>query len=501
MQDIMDGTSGIGILLPIVIVIVALVLIGITVASRYKIASPDEAILITGSGATKKSGEEDLPAAQKIVQGGGVFVVPFIQQAHVISLRSRQIEINVNAISKNGIRLRLEGVSIVKVGGDDKSVRAAAQRFLGQQDEINRFTSEVLSGSLRSIVGNLTVEDIISDRQALASRVSDEAENSLTGQGLELDTFQIQEINDDGEYLDNLGRPEEAAIEQKAAISEAESRRESERARIAADQEILNSQRELDLRQAEIQRETDAAKAEASASGPRAKARAQQEVLDEEQKVAERQAKLREQELIAEVNKKADSERYREEQEAEARSHAEITKARASAERVKLEAEADANRVKLSANASAEEVRLAGQAESDHRRSIAEAVEAEGRAEAAATREKAFAEAEGMDKKAEAYKNYGQAAIIDRFVEVLPAVIKAGSDPISNIDKMTVIDSRGASKLTETGANNVAQGLETFSSVLGIDLKAMLGGMTEGFGSGSDFVKGETVADETEEVK
>lgn len=470
MEDLFGGG---GLVVPIIIGVIALALIVFTVAARYKIAKPDEAIIVT----RRKSGET---AQQKIVHGGGVFVVPFIQEAHSLSLASRQIQIQIDAISSSGINLQLKAVAIVKVDGNDEAIRSAAQRFLRQQGQIEEFTTEVLAGSLRSIVGTLSVEEIISDRAAFATRAADEAETSLTVQGLVLDTFQVQDISDSGDYLRNLGRPEQALLEERAEVAEAKSRQNAEHARIHAEQEILNSRREFDLRQAAIQSETDAAKAEADAAGPRSQAQYRQQVLEEEQKVAEREVKLREQKLNADVRAQADADRYRIEQEAEAKRRTDIANAEASAERVRLESEARANQVRIAAQADAESVKLAGDAEAANRRSIAEAIEDEGRARATATREEGLAEADAMDKKADAYRNYGEAAILDNFIKTLPDVVREGAAPMSNIKDLTVIDTEGASKVTKAGANNVAQGLETLKSLTGLDLSAILNNFAGG---------------------
>lgn len=510
MEDIASGIGGLGIALPIVFIVVTLIVIGFTIANRYKVAKPDEAIIITGSGG-KRSKDDDLPAAQKVVQGGGVFVLPFVQQAHSISLASRQIGVTISAISNNGINLRLQAVAIVKVGGKDEQIRAAAQRFLGQQEEIDRFTEEVMAGSLRSIVGTMSVEDIISNRASFANKVAAESESSLDPQGLQIDTFQIQDIASSGQYLENMGKPEEARVKQAADISESNAHRESERARIAANQDILDSQRNLDLREAAIKQETDAAKADAAAAGPKAEARANQELLDEQQKVAERQVKIRQQELEAEVNRQADAERYKQEQEAEARRYARVAEAESKARQVELEAESDANRVKLAAEAEANKVntyaaaeankvRLAGEAEATSRRSIAEAVADEGRAEAEATREKGLAEAEAMQKKADAYRSYGDAAIVSNLIETLPEVVRAASEPMSNIKNMTVIDTEGASKLGKNVANNVSQGTGILGS-MGFDVEGLLKSFTNGFNDSEEDTKddGNTVPGETVE--
>lgn len=230
MPEIPPILLGVGGIVLLVILIIWLI------ASRYKVARPSEAYIITGQKGKAVTNPEtglvstDL-SGQKVVMGGGVFVIPFIQRLHVLDLSSRRIMVTIrNAVSGQGVKLNLDGVAIVKVGGNEDSIRAAAQRFLMQQGEIETFTQETLAGSLRSIVGSLSVEQIIRDRAAFAQRVADESEASLTGQGLVLDTFQIQDITDDGTYLSDLGRPESARIGQVAAIAEADARREAEQA-------------------------------------------------------------------------------------------------------------------------------------------------------------------------------------------------------------------------------------------------------------------------------
>ena len=219
-------------ILGVVVLIGALVLL---VTSRYKVAGPNQAFIVTGRKGkavlNPETGElsTDL-SGQKVVLGGGVFVVPLIQKLATMDLSSRRISVHITgAVSGHGIKLNLDGVAIVKVGGNADQIRLGAQRFLSQQGDIETFTQEVLAGALRSIVGGLTVEQIIRDRAAFAQRVADESESSLTGQGLILDAFQIQDVTDDGSYLADLGRPEAARVSQAASIAEANAARRPNR--------------------------------------------------------------------------------------------------------------------------------------------------------------------------------------------------------------------------------------------------------------------------------
>ncbi|MFE6972128.1 flotillin family protein [Streptomyces sp. NPDC057682] len=449
------------VLIAVVGVVVLLVLIALAVITRYKVAGPSQAFIITGRRGKKSidpvTGRASIDnSGQKVVVGGGVFVVPFVQQKFTLDLSSRHIPVAVRgAVTLRGVKSNLEGVAIVKVGGSEDAIRAAAQRFLQQQQGIVGFTQEVLSGALRAIVGRMSVEDIIRDRAAFAAQVAEEAEASLSGQGLILDAFQIQDITTEGSYLEDLGRPEAARAKQEADIAEAIARRASEQARLKAAEEIAVAERTFYLKQAEIKAETEAAAAKANAAGPLAEAARQQEVLAEQEKVAERQAALTDRELDTKVRKPADAARYQAEQEAEARRIAQVK-----------EAEADAERA-----------RLTGQGEKLHRSALAEAVRIEGESEAAAIAARGAAEAEAMQKKADAFKQYGDAAVLQMLVEVLPQVVAKASEPMSAIDKMTVISTDGASQLSRTVTENVAQGMELLSSTTGVDLGALLGNL------------------------
>jgi len=439
--------TGLLLLLGLIVVIVLLVV------SRLKVAGPNEAFIVTGRKGRPVTNPEtgvvstDL-SGQKVVMGASVFVLPVIQKLAVLDLSARQISVHVaSAVSAQGIKVSLEGVAIVKVGGSDESVRSAAQRFLGQQDAIEPFTQEVLAGSLRAIVGRLSIEAIVKDRAAFAREVAEEAETSLTNQGLVLDTFQLQDIQTEGSYLKDLGRPEAARAEKEASIAEAIARREAEQARLKAEEEIAIAERELQLRKAGIQAETDAAAAEAEAAGPIAKAARDQDVLAAQEKVAERQAMLKERQLDTEVRKPADAARYAVEQEAES------AKARAVRE---------------------------SEAEQIRREAAAAALRAEGEAEAASILARGEAEATSMEKRATAYGMYGDAAVLEMLSTMLPKLVKEAAAPMSNIDKLTVISTDGASQLSKGVAGNVTQGVQLASDLLGVDLAGLFQRLANG---------------------
>jgi flotillin len=436
-----------------------LILVAYLIVQRIKVAGPNEAYIITGrKGAPVKNPEtgevsQDM-SGQKVVMGASVFVLPFVQKLHVMDLSSRRISVSIRgAVSSQGIKADLDGVAVVKVGGNEDAIRAASQRFLTQQSEVDTFTTEVLAGSLRAIVGRLTVEEIIKDRATFASAVAEEAETSLTNQGLTLDTFQLQDIQAEGSYLNDLGRPEAARVEQDAKIAEAKAGQAAEEERLRAEEAIAVQNRQLELKQAEIKAETDEAQAQAAAAGPLREAARNREVIQEQELVAEREASLRDRQLDAEIRKPADAARYQVEQEAEGQKNAAIF-------------EADAEKAR--------------------RARMAEAVELEGRADAEAIRAKGEAEAEARRKNAEAFKHYGEAATLDLLAGVLPDVVRGASEPISAVERMTVISTDGASSLAKTVSSNVEQGLQIGSDLTGIDLRALFGRFGDDGGEGHD---------------
>lgn len=493
----------ISVLAPIAGLVVLFVLLILLVTSRYKVAGPNQAFIVTGRKGKAVLNPEtgalttDL-SGQKVILGGGTFVVPFVQKLATMDLSSRRISVQIRgAVSGQGIKLNVEGVAIVKVGGNADQIRLSAQRFLTQQQDIEPFTQEVLAGALRSIVGGLTVEQIIRDRAAFAQRVADESENSLTGQGLILDTFQIQDVTDDGSYLANLGRPEAARIGQAAAIAEANARQAAEQARIKAEEEIAVSQRALALRVAAIKAETDAAAANAAAAGPLAQADRDQSILTEQEKVAVRQAALTERKLETEVRKPADAARYRVEQEAEGQRNADIAAAEArkassiaaaqgKAEETRLSGESEKSRRQALAEAEAIEGTKRGEAERARRVAEADATTAEGRAQASSILAVGNAQAEAMDKRAEAFAHYNDAAVLQMLIEVLPQIAKEVASPISAIDQLTVISTDGAGALPRQVTDNMVQTMSMLKASTGLDLENLIQRAVKGAVTGAD---------------
>ena len=429
--------------------IVAVVLIALVIIKRYRIAKPDEAIIVTGGkGKEVRSADgtttRDL-SGQKVVTGGGVFVLPFVQKSFSISLRSRRLSITTEAQTTDGITIQAQAVAVVKVGGTQEMIRAAAQRFLSNSDEIDESTQEVLSGSLRSIIGGLTVLQIIRDRAIVAQSVLEAAEDALTKQGLVVDTLQIQEIRDGADYISNIGRPEAAKVRQTADIAETNAYQASEEAKIAAEKVLLDRNRELKLRQAEIQAETDKASAQAAAADPLEKAIQQQTIVQQQEITAQREVALKKEQLNAEVRAVAEAEAFRVEA---------IAKAEAAATVAAAEAEA-------------------------------RALETKGLAEARATEAKGLAEAQAIDARARALEAQAESVLAQELIHLLPAIAREYAQAIGAIDTMTVVSADGTSKVAGEAMGNIKGLLDMARDTVGIDLVGMLNGAVTGGAAGS----------------
>ncbi len=291
----------------VIALIVAVLGLLVFIARRIRRVPPNEALVIVGRGAGKPAPGE-APGGQRVVIGGRTFVWPILQQGFSISLEQRQIGITVEGVDKNRIKIAIKASINFKVSGTEEGVRRAAQRFLSQQGALTDIIKESLEGSLRSIVGDMTIEQIISDRKSLSDRVVAETKADLVEQGLQVDLLNISDISTPGsDYLANLGRAEAARARQVAEISEAEAARASEFARIEAAEQIAERQKALSLRQAAIKADTDRANAEAEASGQLAKAEQDKLVAVQEREALTEQALVTQERLDIEIRKPAEA--------------------------------------------------------------------------------------------------------------------------------------------------------------------------------------------------
>ena len=419
---------------------------------------------------------------KRIISGGGGLLIPLLERYDVISLENIKIPLDIdNAISSQGVPVTVKSVAVVKVKSDKESIYSAVEQFFrGATDktaaEIATQSSYVLVGKLREIIAKMTVEEIYQDKDKFSSEVQENAAISLAEMGLEIKAFTVMSIDDINGYLVALGRKRISEVKRDAKIAEADAERETvvktaeatrlgAEAKLKADTQIAEATKEKELKVQAYRREQEAAKAVADNAYLIEENKVKKEVTETELQVellrrmretelAEQEAKRMEKELEATINKQADAERYRQERLAEARKYEQVAKAQSEAESVKLDG-----------SARAEAIRLQGQAE-------AEAIQARG-----------FAEAEAMMKKAEAFKQYNDAAVIQMLIERLPEIAKNIADPISKTEKIVVIDQgggskSGASKVAGYVTDIIAQLPESVEALTGLDLISVLKGAT-----------------------
>jgi flotillin len=301
----------------------------------YHVPAPNEAMLISG-GKQKSSAETALPF--RIVTGHGAWVLPILRKASFLTLAMREAAVTEDCVTQQGIALAVKAVIAFKVGSDNASIAAAAQRFLADQNQMDELTGQIFAGHLRSIVGSMTVEAIIRERQTLAENVLDASKVEMAKIGLTVDSLQIQSIDDKGSgYIKALAAPHQATVNQAAQIAQAAADQASAKARQESDRNQAEYARQTAVARAQYQAEIDAAQQKASQAGPLASAQAQQAVLAEQSLVAAKNAELRQAELIAEVIKPAEAE----------------------AERIRTLATAQAQATRLSAEAAAAQGRIA----------------------------------------------------------------------------------------------------------------------------------------------
>ncbi|PPA70598.1 flotillin family protein [Jeotgalibacillus proteolyticus] len=469
-----------------VIAVILLALIGVYV-TKYRTAGPDEALIVTGSYLGSKNVHTDESGNRiKIIRGGGTFVFPVFQQAEPLSLLSSKLDVTTPEVyTEQGVPVMADGTAIIKIGGSIGEIATAAEQFLGKKKEDRENEAkEVLEGHLRSILGSMTVEEIYKNRDKFSQEVQRVASQDLAKMGLLIVSFTIKDVRDKNGYLESLGKPRIAQVRRDADIATAEADKETRIKRAEADKdakraeleratEIAESEKDNQLKTADYRREQDVARARADQSYDLETARSKQEVTKQEMQIQiierEKQIELEEKEILrrerqydSEVKKKADADRYSVEQAAAASKSREM-------------AEADANkyRIEAMATAEAEKVRLDGQAKADSER-------AQGETEAEIIRLKGLAEAEAKRKIAEAYEQYGQAAILDMVLSMLPQYAKEVAAPLSNIDKITVVDTGsdsangGANKVSGYATNLMATMQESLKATSGVDVKEML---------------------------
>lgn len=457
-------------------VVVAIIVIAILFRLIWKVAEPNEALIISGLGARGERTGTAESLGFRIVTGKGTLVMPGFQTARRLLLDSRAATLGVECVTKQGIPVRIRGVIIYKVGDDFVSIANAARRFLDQQKQVDETIHELFAGHLRSIIGNLTVEDLILNRERLTSEIRGSSADEMSKLGLVVDSLQIQEIDDQSGYIINMGKPHAAAISASARIAEAQRDQEATKAEQIAAAEKASWIRDSQTKQASYQAEVDTAAATARQAGPLSEATARQDVIRAETEAAELAALLAEQKLQSDVRKPADAKAYETRTLADAQRDARISSAQAEARETELRATADATRVQTAANASAEATKMRGDAEAHATRATGEAeaaaAQARGLADAEASKAKGLAEAQAIQARADALAENQEAVVAQQLAERWPEIVAAGAQALGNVDHMVVLN--GADGMSEMLAKTLTLG----GTGLGL-AKTLLGSMKE----------------------
>ena len=473
--------SGLGVIGGIVLIVVVMTLV-IMVFSRYTKVGPNQVLIVSGR---KHRLEDGTDVGFRIVKGGGTFVMPVFEKVDILSLELLTIDVQTPEVyTSKGVPVKVDGVAQIKVKGDDVSIRTSAEQFLGKAtDEIRNIATQTLEGHLRAILGTMTVEEIYQNRDAFASTVQEVAAGDMANMGLGIVSFTIRDIRDTQGYLDALGKPRIAQVKRDAQIAQAEADRDAmikssqatqagQEAKFAADSKIAEAQREYQTNVAGYQATVNQKKAEADLAYDLQKFKTGQLVKAEEVQVQivekQKQIELQQQEILrkqreleANVQKPADAERYKVE-----------TLANATKFQLETEAEGAASAAKAKGFANADVAKATGLAE-------AEANKARGLAEAAVIEAQGKATASAMQAKADSFKQYNEAAVIEMIVRILPEVAGKVSEPLSKMERMVIINSGsgpggGASKLTGDVTQIIAQLPPIIESLTGIKFEKLL---------------------------
>ncbi len=491
--------------IPIVVVGVVLALfIAMALFSKNYLKVPPNAVAVL-SGRKRKTADGKI-VGYRVVNGGATFRFPLLEQVDYLSLNVFTIPLEIKrAYTLKGVPISVKAVANVKIKSDDTSLRAAAERFLGMPpDQIQKVIFQTLEGHLRAILGTLTVEEVNSDRQSFAQKLTSEAAQDLERMGIGVDVLTVQEISDEEGYLDALGKKRTAEVKRDGTIGEAEATRDSkiksaqamqegEKAKFDADANIAGAQRDFQIKQAQFLAEVETEKATAAQAGPLSEAKAKQQVIVEQVRIermrTQEQISVQEQEVLrkqkeleATVIKSAEADRQAAILRAEAAKQAAILEAEGSKAAQIALAEAQQEKLRQEGIGRAAAVEAEGRAE-------AAKVEAIGLAQARAIEAQGVAEAQAILKKAEAWKQFNDAARLQTVLEKLPSVLQASAGifgavaaPLGNIDKVVVIEqgngangdgTGGIGRVARTGPSLVF-GLLQQLQALGLDVPTVL---------------------------
>ncbi|MDI3536822.1 MAG: flotillin [Eubacteriaceae bacterium] len=460
----------------IAIVLFLVVVFGILLMSYVK-APPDMAYVISG-------------IRKRVIIGRAGIRIPFLERVDKLNLQMMSVDVKTGETvpTNNYIDVMVDGAVKIKISSDPESIALASENFLNMgSDYIVNTVKDVLEGNVREIIGSLDLKDMLTDRKSFSEKVQENAVPDLKRMGLDIISFNIQSIRDQAGVIEDLGIENKEQIKKTASISramaqkevkiaEAQAEKEANDEKIKANLEIAQKNNDLEIKKAQLKREADQQKAQADAAyeietEEQRKAielkRQEANIVKQEKEVdlAVQEAEVEEQRLKAQINKKADAERYERMQKADADLY----------ERQK---EADAARYVEEQKAAAERVKA--EADRYRREQEAEAVRINGLAEAEAIKAKGLAEAAGIDAKAEAMNKYNEAAVLEMYFQALPSIAEKVASPLQNVDRITMYGDGNSTKMIKDIVNSVSQVSDGISESTGIDVQSLISGFLGG---------------------
>ena len=466
--------------LPVIILVTVLIII---IASGYVKAPPDVAFIISG-----------LKREPRVLLGRAGIKIPYLERKDNLIVKQISIDIKTNGYipTKDFIGVDIDAIAKVRVNTDREGIQLAMKNFLNmKEDQIALALTDSLQGNMREIIGTVELKELCTDRKKFGDEVQNKAQQDMNALGISIISCNIQKIEDEKGLIVALGQDNMSKIQKDASIAKAQAERDvaiaraeadmaANDARVGAETEIAQKNNELAIRRAELQKMSDAKKAEADAAYEIQKQEQEKTIqtatVNAQIAKAEREAELRKQQvaiqqqaLEAEINKRADAERYATEQKAEA----ELAKRQSEAEARKYEQEKEAEAKK--ARAEAEKYAMVQEAEG---------IKARGEAEAAAIQAKGLAEAEAMEKKAEAYQKYNKVAMAEMMIRVLPEVAGKIAEPLTRIESIRIIGgggsdgSDGVASVAGSVPVVMAKLFESMKETTGVDLAEIMRGDT-----------------------
>ena len=461
-------------ILPILAVLVLLIVI----AAGYVKAPPDQAYIISG-----------LKKEARILIGRAGIRVPFFERLDRLYLGQMTVDIKTeqSVPTNDFINVNVDAVAKVRISPTPEGIRLAAKNFLNKKPaDITMDLQDSLQGNMREIIGTLSLKEINTDRDSFSDQVMSKASKDMDKLGIEILSCNIQNVTDENGLIKDLGADNTSKIKKDAAIAKAQADRDIAIAQ--AETEIAQKNNELAIRKAELQKDSDSKKAEADAAYEIQRQEQERTIqtatVNAQIAKAAREAELRKQEVLvqeqalqAEVNKKADADRYAVEQKAAA----DLAKRQREAEAKKYEMEKEAEALKAQAEKEAEAIKAKAEAARYASEQEAAGIKAKGEAEAAAIQAKLLAEAEGMERKAEAYAKYNNAAVIEMMVNIMPQMAAEIAKPLSSIDKVNIYGGGGESgvgQISGNAATVMQQVFDTMSEATGVDFREILKAQT-----------------------